>query len=262
MDAAGPDRERRLDEALREFTTPGRAAATARDGALLARGEALGPVGGLAATAWGAGPSVLLVHGWNSRGTHWGAFVEALTAAGFRAVAIDAPGHGDSPGESCHVVELGRRLVEVGRHLGPLAGVVAHSFGAGAAVLALGRGLRADRAALLAGPASLAGVVERWGRAHGLAEADLPAFLGRVERFVGEPVADLDLIRVAAGLDVPALIVHDRDDDEVPPDDARALADAWPGARLLPTERYGHRRILVARPVVAAVAEFLAGRPA
>ncbi len=260
-DPARLDRERRLEEAFRAFLTPQRSPLTPRDEALLRRGAALGLVGGLAATSWGEGPAVLLVHGWSSRGTHWGAFVDALTEAGFRAVAVDSPGHGDSPGDRCHVLELGLRLVEVARQLGPLAGVVAHSFGAGATVLALDRGLRADRVALLSGPASLAKVVERWGLDHHLTEEEMPALLDRVERAVGEPIEQLDLMRIVDGLDLPALIVHDRSDEDVPVGDGLAVASAWPGAKLLLTERYGHRRILIAREVVREVVAFLGDRP-
>jgi len=144
-DPAGLDGERRLETVFQALITPQRVPLTPRDEALLRRGATLGLDRGLAATSWGEGPTVLLVHGWNSRGTHWGAYVDALTEAGFRAVAVDAPGHGDSPGDHCHALEYGLRLIEVGRQVGPLAGIVAHSFGAGATAIALGRGLRADR---------------------------------------------------------------------------------------------------------------------
>jgi pimeloyl-ACP methyl ester carboxylesterase len=227
------DREGRLERAEAAFFTTSRSARTARDEALLLRGVTLKGESELAVTSWGEGPAVLLVHGWNSRGTHWGAHIDALNEAGFRAVAVDAPGHGESPGERCHVVQFGRVLVEVGRQIGPLAGVVAHSF------------------------ASLVAVVERWGRAHELSESEIPAFVERVARAVNEPIADLDLTRIASTLRLPALIVHDRDDDEVPVGDARVVAAAWPGARLLVTERFGHRRILIAREVVRAVVAFL-----
>ncbi len=255
------ERERRLDAALEAFLTPERSPMTSRDEALLGRGTTLGLDGGLAVSAWGEGPTVLLAHGWSSRGTHWGAYVDALTAAGCRALAVDAPGHGASPGDRCHVLEYAARLGAVAGQVGPIAGVLGHSFGAGALVLALDRGLRAGRVALLAGPSSLAGVVERWGRAWGLAEADLLAFVGRVERVVGTPIGGLDLARIVGKFDQPALIVHDRGDDEVPLADGRAMAAAWPGARLLITERLGHRRIMIAREVVRSVAAFLAERP-
>ena len=105
--------------------------------------------------------------------------------------------------------------------------------GAGGRPCSLDRGLLAERVALLAGPASLAAVVDRWGRSHFLPEEDIPAFLVRVERAVDEPIAELDLTRLVAGMDQPSLIVHDRDDKDIPMDDGLAVAAAWQGARLL-----------------------------
>lgn len=52
----------------------------------------------------------------------------------------------------------------------------------------------------------------------------------------------LNVTHIAAEISCPALVVHDRGDDDVPVDDGIALAAAWPGARLLITERYGHPR--------------------
>ena len=145
---------------------------------------------------------MLLAHGWNSRRTHWGAFINALVDAGFRAVAADAPAHGDSPGDQTNVYEYGQSLVRVGRELGPLAGVIGHSFGAGAVAIALHRGLKADRAALISGPASLVSVIEGWGRHHHLAESEIPAFVRLVEREVGASIEALDIKRIAAGMNL------------------------------------------------------------
>ena len=48
---------------------------------------------------WDAdGPRVALLHGWGSHAARFGNFVEPLLAAGFSVVGIDAPAHGDSPG--------------------------------------------------------------------------------------------------------------------------------------------------------------------
>ncbi len=247
----------RLESAVDAFLTPRRAALRSRDEALLNRGTKLGLNHGLAASSWGDGKTVLLVHGWNSRGTHWGAFIDALNEAGFRAVAVDAPGHGDSPGDRCHVLQYGKALVDVARQVGPLAGVVGHSFGAGATVIALERGLKAQRVVLLGGPASLISVVDRWGRDHRLSEMEIPVFRQLVERAVGEPIDGLDLAKIAPSLRQPALIVHDLDDEEIPVSDALSVAAAWPGARMLTTNGYGHRRLLVAADVIREVTAFL-----
>ena len=54
----------------------------------------------LAVYQWGdtAKPCVLLVHGWNGRGTQMAGFVAPLIEQGYRVLTLDLPGHGDSSG--------------------------------------------------------------------------------------------------------------------------------------------------------------------
>lgn len=246
-----------LSEAVNKFLTPRPIPLTSRDEELLRQGTGLELACGLAATAWGEGSAVLLAHGWNSRRTHWGAFINALVAAGFRAVAVDAPAHGDSPGSQTNVFAYGNTLVGVGRELGPLAGVIGHSFGAGAVAIALHRGLKANRAALISGPASMVAVIEGWARHHHMAEAEIPMFVRRVEREVGVPIEALDIPQIAAEMNQPVLVVHDQGDEDIPVEAGLAVAAGWPGARTLITRRYGHRRILLAKEVLSEVVAFL-----
>ena len=51
----------------------------------------------------------------------------------------------------------------------------------------------------------------------------------------------------------------DRDDDEVAWTDGAAIAEAWPGARLVTTTGLGHRRILRDAQVVSQAVSFVSG---
>src|SRR5215510_6662173 len=55
---------------------------------------------------WGAGPSVLLVHGWGGRGAQLGALVAPLLARGFSVTAVAAPGHGASDAGTVTIPEI------------------------------------------------------------------------------------------------------------------------------------------------------------
>ena len=200
---------------------------------------------------------MLLAHGWESRRSHWGAFVPALVQAGFRAVAIDAPAHGDSPGQRVNVLEYGKGIVAVGKQLGPLAGIIGHSFGAAAAIVAMHRGLKVDRAVLISGPACLVKLANRFGTARQLKQAEIDEFIRVVERDVGDHIGSIDLPGMARASAAPSLIVHDLTDDEIPLHEA---FEPWPGATRLVTERYGHRRILIAKDVVRQVVGYLKPR--
>ncbi|NIP80023.1 MAG: alpha/beta fold hydrolase, partial [Gemmatimonadetes bacterium] len=104
----------------------------------------------LAVWHWGAGPDVLLAHGWESSAATWAALVPRLVAAGYRVTAFDMPAHGISTGRRTSVLGMAAAIRTVADTLGPLAAVIGHSAGATAAALAAGDGLKAGRCVLLA----------------------------------------------------------------------------------------------------------------
>ena len=86
----------------------------------------------------GSGPLVLLVHGFPELSISWRAQIEALAAAGFRAVAADMRGYGgtDKPADRSDygVLEIVGDLVDLIRALGETSCiVVGHDFGASVA---------------------------------------------------------------------------------------------------------------------------------
>ncbi|MGD8875367.1 MAG: alpha/beta fold hydrolase, partial [Gammaproteobacteria bacterium] len=94
---------------------------------------------------WGAGPVVLFVHGWSGRGSQAAAFVEPLLRAGFQVLAIDAPGHGETPGDSTNILECAAVLRAVEQVCGPLHGAITHSFGGMVLAYALQHGVHVER---------------------------------------------------------------------------------------------------------------------
>jgi pimeloyl-ACP methyl ester carboxylesterase len=251
-------------QAERLFSTPRRLARPAWEEQLRRTGTPVTVAGGLAATAWGEGPVVVLLHGWEGRGTQLGTFVGPLVEAGRRVLALDGPAHGASPGRTANPMVFARALLDVAAEVGPLEAVVGHSMGAAAAGLAVARGLPVDRVVMIAGPASFSHVIERFEAAIALpprASARLRALLARR---AGAAPGELDIARLMrSSLRVPALVVHDPDDPEVPFSEAEAIVGAWPEATLLRTSGLGHRRLLRDPETVGAAVAFVTGaRPA
>ena len=220
--------------------------------------------GRVAVWSWGSGPAVYLVHGWGGRAEQLGAFVAPLVARGLRAIAIDGPGHGASTGRRSSGVEIGRALADVAAQLGSPRGVIAHSLGAAAVTFAVREGLRVERLVFIGAPADPLTWVERFGRRLGLSRAVMAEMRRQSEARIQARWEDLPLValRGLAQPPPPLLVVHDRDDREVPWADGAAIAAAWPGARLLETSGLGHRRVLRDPAVVASVASFVAGAEA
>lgn len=208
-------------------------------------------------TEWGAGPTVLLVHGWNGHTGQMTVLARELVAAGFHVVAFDQPGHGGAKARHVTLADMRDAVLAVGQRLRPIHAVVAHSLGATAAALALGAGLAVERAVLIAPPAEVPFFVRAFGALLGLPPARREGMLARIRaRFDG--LEAFDLRRLAPRLRAPVLVVHDREDREVPFAHGAAVAAAWPGARLEAVTGLGHRAVLRDDRVVELVAGFVA----
>ena len=218
--------------------------------------------GPLASWVWGpdGAPTVALLHGWEGRGSQLGAFAAPLVSWGYRVVAVDASGHGDSPGRSSSLVAIAEALLGAGERYGPFAGVIAHSAGTVGAVHAMSRGLGVERLVCVAPGVDLEGYVGEFSRILGLSAEVNRSLKLRIERHVGIPMRELDPRWAAVDRQVPLLVFHDRRDREAPFSGGEALVRSWPGARLIATEGLGHTRILWDGKVVSAATEFLCSR--
>jgi alpha-beta hydrolase superfamily lysophospholipase len=212
----------------------------------------------IAAWRWGHGPTVLLVHGWEGRGSQLGALVEPLLRAGLSVVAFDAPGHGDSPGRRLYLADLADCIADIARAVGPLHGIVAHSFGAAAVLLAHQRGaVDARRNVMIAPNVLIDDAVARFARRIALDEPDRERLERQLADSNGVAVDALGVDQLVGQRDAALLVVHDRDDREVAFVHAERLAAIWRNATLRATSGLGHRRILRDAAVISEVIDFL-----
>ncbi len=251
-----------------------------RELAVLARGERFdvaSPHGRLAAWGFGEGPIVLLVHGWNGRGSQLAAFVDPLVAAGFRAVLFDAPGHGDTSGSASSLPEFADAvdavIDAVRTPFAPVHGVIAHSMGGAAVTYAMSRhhrapdvaheralrdaGLPVRRFAFIAPPIDVNDFLRGFSRRMGLGAQTTDALRRRIETRFATALEDMYAPGLARELDAPLLVVHDKDDREVPLRCGELLASSWPGARLDVTEGLGHTRVLKDPGVISRLVAFI-----
>lgn len=213
--------------------------------------------------AWGEGPRVVLLHGWEGRGTQLHAFVQPLVEAGFSVLALDAPAHGRSEGRTSGPVDFARALEALNQEAGPLHAVVAHSLGSVATTFAMTEGLRLSRVVLISPPATPSRFYTGLLGVLGFPEAEFQSALDAFAARIGFAWERVDMKRLAADMRIPMLLIHDRGDRETPFEDGAAVAHAWPGAELMDTVGLGHRRILKDSAVVARTVAFLRiGAPA
>ncbi|HEX6106565.1 MAG TPA: alpha/beta fold hydrolase, partial [Gemmatimonadales bacterium] len=211
----------------------------------------------LAAWEWGAGPTVVLVHGWGSRAGRLAPLGTALLQAGYRVVLYDAPAHGASSGRFASLPEFARALRAVGEAVGPVYGLAGHSLGGAAISLALHAGLPAERVVLIAPPSDVVVFSHAFADHIGLPRRAHDAMRKNLEIRLRMRWDDIHVPTLARELRAAALVVHDREDPDVPYSHAEEIVRAWPRARLVATSGLGHRAIVRDPEVIRATVAFL-----
>lgn len=214
----------------------------------------------------GARGSILVVHGWTSEASFMMALAEPLRRSGFRVVLIDCPAHGRSRGERTTLIDCAKAIVWLADRHGPFDGVLAHSMGALAAVMAgagqdpLPHPVEFGRYCLIAAPNWFSGVTQRFSAKLQISAAARRQFERQLERIARMPLREYRSDRFLGIVDKPALVMHCRDDHEVPYYNAVEITDGCKKAQLATFDGLGHRRILYAPPVVRAVVKFFRDR--
>ncbi len=208
------------------------------------------------------GPVVLLLHGWGGHAGQMLALADALRAQGLQPVMLEMPAHGRSRGATSNLPQFARALDYVSARLQQqghtLHAVVAHSLAANASAYAASRGLAAGRLVLLAPPASPHEYTRLFAQVFGLRESIRAAMQRRIESREGILMPLFEPAAVGPRINLPTLVVHDKHDSINRFADGVVYSQSIEGARLLPTEGLGHRRILKDPAVLQQVAAFLA----
>jgi pimeloyl-ACP methyl ester carboxylesterase len=134
---------------------------------------------------------------------------------------------------------------------------VGHSLGGAAVSLAMGNGLKAERAVLLAPPADVVLFSHAFAQHLRIPLRAHDAMRRNLESRLQIRWEELHVPTLARDMTVPALIVHDRDDPDVPYAHGEEIARAWPGAELMTTSGLGHRAVLRDAGVIRRTVAFL-----
>jgi pimeloyl-ACP methyl ester carboxylesterase len=250
------------EQSARALVTPKRGAEVAdlvlpADGHRFAIDTARGP---LAAYQAGAGPMVLLAHGFGGASSDFNAFVPALVARGFAIVALDFAGQGRSAGVTATIPDGAAALQALQASTGRFRGVIAHSLGCAITVESMADGLDVERVVFIAPPRRYGDYVEHIAQQHGWTEGYIAAVVTELLK-LGVDTARLDVPNQVTGFTQPALILHSDNDRVLPLQFGEAVAQAWPGSIFMPQPGLGHRRILSDPSVIERAVGFIEQRP-
>ncbi|ACX95799.1 alpha/beta fold hydrolase [Halothiobacillus neapolitanus] len=212
---------------------------------------------------WGrAGPLVVCIHGWSARASNFCAFVDPLMKAGYRVIAFDNPGHGESGGSTTTPVDVSRILLELQARFGSPDVVLTHSLGALYAFYALNHGVCASHLVTIAGVCDFSYLVTRYA-----SSMDLPGETIDLLRQHIESMFERDSIweefsahNNLSGFGGRATLIHDEYDDYVELSQSNKIHDALGDRGALHITRgLGHRRILADQAVIEQIMKEIGG---
>ena len=207
----------------------------------------------------GDGPSVLLLHGWESSTARWFALFEPLQKAGYNIYALDAPAHGQSSGRKFNVFFYCQILDAYFQKMGFAQDYwIGHSGGGMAAIYYCTRPentFRPRRIVSMAVPGKLENFIDKFCELVGANDRVKYGIGQRFHKDHNHTVDDINFTEFVKAVDVPGLIVHDEEDDVAPIEGARAMQRNWTGAEIATTRGRGHS--LVGKLVPAIIVRYL-----
>ncbi|MEQ8703744.1 MAG: alpha/beta hydrolase [Phaeodactylibacter sp.] len=211
---------------------------------------------------WGyGGRTILLVHGWESRGTALRTFVPPLLEKGYRVVAFDGPAHGNSDGKRTNLPHFGGAVRAIINQIGGVHGIITHSFGGASTAFALSNldpSIKVEKLVLIGVPDKMKTVLNNAMQTLKVPPPAAREFFRFIEQKVKFPVQHADTSRAhISGSVGKALIVHDETDAIVAIQEARSIFEAWENASMLITKGYGHYRLMKNPDLIREVADFI-----
>jgi pimeloyl-ACP methyl ester carboxylesterase len=200
---------------------------------------------------------VLLLHGWSGRGTQLFSFADELQKQNCEVITFDMPAHGQSPGNKTNVLELTYCIQDINQKFGPFDAAIAHSMGGFALLRAIKDGLPLQSAAIIGSGDSIKGVFYRFSQQLHFSEKITERMITIVEKQFGTKLETYSSSISIKEIDIPLLIVHDKDDKEAPCECSIALHDLARNSQLKLTSGLGHHRILRDSKTVQHIIQFL-----
>ncbi len=183
---------------------------------------------------------VLMVHGWAGRSTQLYAFADKLLEKGYMVISFDGPAHGKSSGKRSIMPEFLDAMQEIDKAYGPFEAAIGHSFGGMCLYNATSRFLNIKTFVAVGSGDKVSDIIQK-----------------RLEKKWNMKVDDYASHLRARDIDIPALIVHDTKDGDVPVSCAYNIRQNMKRANLLITHGLGHTKILRDKEIVNKSIEFI-----
>src|SRR6266852_1689898 len=211
------------------------------------------------AWGWGDGPPVIFVHGWGGRAAQMAPLAVHVANLGFRSVAFDVTGHGDSPKRHTRWEYFLRDIAALSQSLHEEAyAYVGHSAGGLAMMAARAlKGIHARRYACVCAPSFPFPPINVIRKKLNPKEAVLEDYKKYIAKQLETTWEKLHAGCSYANAGSDTLLFYDETDRFVDHSEGDRIQALCPGARLVKTSAYSHQKILAAPELAQTLGVFL-----
>lgn len=200
---------------------------------------------------------VLLVHGWSGRGTQLVKIADRLLELGFSTISFDAPAHGKSSGKSSLMIEFIESILELEKKFGPFEFAIGHSLGSMSILNAIKKGLQVKKAVIIGSGDSVNDILFDFVSKLNLKPIIAVKMRESFEKDLQISMESFSAYIAAKDVHIPTLIIHDKDDEDVPYTASENIEKHIKNSKLILTTNLGHRKILGDKNVINEIENFL-----
>lgn len=200
---------------------------------------------------------ILLVHGWSGRGTQLVKIADELLKNGFMTISFDAPAHGKSKGNSSIMIEFIASILEIEKQYGPFEFAIGHSLGGMSVLNAIKQNLQVKKAVIIGSGDIIQDIIDDFIYKLQLKPQYGIKLRNHFETKFGGKMDDYSAYMAAKKIQIPVLIIHDKEDDDVSIKAAYNIHEYLQGSELVITKGLGHRKILGDDGVIKKIIEFI-----
>ena len=200
---------------------------------------------------------VLLVHGWSGRGTQLVKIADEFLKIGYMTISFDAPAHGKSKGNYSIMTEFIASILELEKQYGTFEFAIGHSLGGMSVLNAIKQNLQVKKAVIIGSGDIIQDIIDDFIHKLQLKPEYGIKLRDHFEAKFSGKMDDYSAYKAAEKTEVPVLIIHDKDDDDVSVKAAYNIQKYLKQSEIMITEGLGHRKILGDEAVINKIKEFL-----
>lgn len=189
----------------------------------------------------GKGPTILLIHGWESNTHRWHKLIEELQKKDYNIVAFDAPAHGNSTGKILNVPLYTKCVQAVSTTYKPLAHI-GHSIGGLTTVYHYYKYQPEyiKKLIILGAASELSVIMEDYQGLLGMKNSVMRGLDLLIKERFGFAIDEFSGFAFAQNIAIPGLIIHDTYDKITPVAASRGIHENWKNSTYIETKGLGH----------------------